>query len=62
MDNATITGMRNLWAAATATEMTMTPREMALTSWGAVHEDINVNPTTGERWAFDAKRNLFVAY
>jgi hypothetical protein len=61
MNNAALTGMRNLWTAATSEERTMAPREMALTTWGKVWQDINVDPD-GTRWAFDKRRNLFVAY
>jgi hypothetical protein len=61
MNDATLAGMRNLWTAANTPERTMTPREMALTSWGRVHQDANVEPD-GTRWAFDKRRNLFVAY
>jgi hypothetical protein len=61
MNNAQIVAFRNLHTSTLAAERTMTTAEMGASSWGKVWADVNVAPD-GTRWAFDARRNLFVAY
>lgn len=61
MNTTQIKGFRKMAESMSAVERVMTCAEMAAASWGRVHQDINIDPT-GQRWVYDARRNVFVAY
>lgn len=62
MNKAAIVGARNLWQSVTSEPKTMTAKEMALTTWGKVHAEVNMNPATGERWIWSDAHGVFVGY